>query len=217
MKTGKCKLIIGMLLFLGGTQQLNAQWKLPDCVDLFVTSIEQSAENAEEVLVRVYNECDSCKAHVYTGLKIYRGEDLLAVEDGLNTKPTPNNNNEYEYKLLSTSTFEITQELRIEMVGVCDSIVLSPVVLINGEPAESIVAFEVEIYPNPALEVINIKAAGKINFTIEKIRMINAQGQIVLERGNANKEVNISTLLSGFYLLEIETDKGILRKKLIKR
>lgn len=68
------------------------------------------------------------------------------------------------------------------------------------------------IYPNPANEEINIRSN---SFQVISIRLINAIGQEVMYAKNAD-HLATSTLAKGVYLAEINTDKGMVRKKLIK-
>lgn len=57
----------------------------------------------------------------------------------------------------------------------------------------------VNIFPNPAYEFINIDVAGDLNY---KSSLFNLEGKLILTAINKN-QINISTLLSGTYLLEI--------------
>ena len=76
------------------------------------------------------------------------------------------------------------------------------------------------IYPNPSRDVFNI------SFTSEEIqdlrvRVLNVVGEeIVVEDlqqfvGEYVKQVDLNTYSKGIYFLEIETQKGVINKKLI--
>ncbi|MFH2143681.1 MAG: T9SS type A sorting domain-containing protein [Bacteroidota bacterium] len=73
---------------------------------------------------------------------------------------------------------------------------------------------DVNIYPNPANDRINLLT--KENATFE---IINIQGQIVDTKSLIDKSNNldISNLPSGVYTLRIKTDRGIAIRKLIKQ
>lgn len=91
----------------------------------------------------------------------------------------------------------------------------------NGE-ALSINAFteansNVGIYPNPANHSITI--ANNVANNINSVTIINALGQKVFQTkaiDRAEVLINISTLSSGVYIVEIETENKIIKKKIIK-
>jgi PKD repeat protein len=74
---------------------------------------------------------------------------------------------------------------------------------------------ELSVYPNPAINQISIKAAREI----QTIKIYNSLGALVYnETGiNANtKMINVETLKSGIYYMEIEGGFGIIKEKFIK-
>ena len=66
-------------------------------------------------------------------------------------------------------------------------------------------------YPNPATDIINIKANSKI----QKIMVVNMLGETIISTNpNTKKEIiNISELNSGMYFIIIQTDNKTLNKK----
>jgi hypothetical protein len=75
---------------------------------------------------------------------------------------------------------------------------------------------ELSVYPNPAINQISIKAAREI----QSIKIYNSLGALVYnETGiNANtKMINVETLKSGIYYMEIEGGFGIIKEKFIKQ
>ncbi|PQJ80222.1 ELWxxDGT repeat protein [Polaribacter porphyrae] len=72
---------------------------------------------------------------------------------------------------------------------------------------------EVIIYPNPTLDILNIKVDNK---QIQAISIFNLLGKEVLKLKNIDKEINISQLSKGMYILQIKTDKNTFIKKIIK-
>ncbi|MEM9051953.1 MAG: T9SS type A sorting domain-containing protein [Bacteroidota bacterium] len=70
----------------------------------------------------------------------------------------------------------------------------------------------VNIYPNPASSFIRIES----EFDYSQIRLMNSSGQ-VMESNVFNKEgvLDITPLPPGFYLLLLETERGLVTKKLI--
>jgi len=114
--------------------EANAQsWRFPDCRDLEVTEI--NFINIDTMLVTVYNHCDTCDQHVYTGLIAYLNEDTVAIEDVLGSKPNPANNDEYTYTLLPQKPFQISNDLWFEMAyGLCDSLKFADNLVIHIPP-----------------------------------------------------------------------------------
>ena len=76
------------------------------------------------------------------------------------------------------------------------------------------------IYPNPSRDIFNV------SFTSEevqdlKVRIVNVIGEELLQEdlqqfvGEYVKSINLKNYVKGIYFLEIETDNGIINKKLI--
>ena len=76
------------------------------------------------------------------------------------------------------------------------------------------------IYPNPSRDVFNI------SFTSEdiqnlKVRIMNVIGEELISDnleqfiGEYTKQINLSENAKGIYFLEIETNEGVINKKLI--
>ncbi|MGV6829715.1 MAG: T9SS type A sorting domain-containing protein [Flavobacteriales bacterium] len=68
------------------------------------------------------------------------------------------------------------------------------------------------IYPNPIETILYIKTKRKI---IEKIKIINLQGEIIKEKYDSNK-INVSNLVSGLYFVSIHFNGKIKTKIIIK-
>jgi len=77
-----------------------------------------------------------------------------------------------------------------------------------------LIAKTTEIYPNPAKNVLNI-----VSYTvgIEKINIYNVNGQLVLNTdvNNNQKTINISSLKSGIYIVDILSENSSVKRKLI--
>jgi len=73
-------------------------------------------------------------------------------------------------------------------------------------------SLEVEIYPNPASDIMNIVS----NNTITHIKVLNFIGQTMLEKAvNETKlSINTSAYQSGIYFIRIKTANGIKTEKL---
>ena len=84
--------------------------------------------------------------------------------------------------------------------------------IISG--ANDIEGILVDIYPNPANNVLNI-----VSYTvgIEKINIYNLNGQLVLNKevNNNQKTINISSIESGIYIVDILSENTSVKRKLV--
>lgn len=75
------------------------------------------------------------------------------------------------------------------------------------------VLLDFEVYPNPATSLLTIKDH---NFTIKKIELYNVLGKKVLN--TTENKINIAPLVSGVYLMKIESEEGnFTTKRIVKK
>lgn len=69
------------------------------------------------------------------------------------------------------------------------------------------------LYPNPAVEFVNIDYEG---ITIQSYTIYNTKGQLLAENKTSDKlyKIELRSLISGFYFIVFQTDKGVFIKKL---
>jgi len=76
----------------------------------------------------------------------------------------------------------------------------------------------VKVYPNPVKDVLNINVG---SHQIKNVNIYDVNGRLILENNinhhSSNVQLKISQINSGIYLLSIETNNGILYKRLIKQ
>lgn len=71
----------------------------------------------------------------------------------------------------------------------------------------------IHIYPNPVKESsVHLKNAERI----EWIKVYNMEGKLILQHHSSDPEINVSNLLRGGYFVEVKSQSGISRHKLIK-
>jgi len=71
----------------------------------------------------------------------------------------------------------------------------------------------VQIFPNPAHDYIQIESKQRIH----SLTIRNLNGDCLKELRNPGKQINISDLSPGVYLIEILTEEGLcIHKKMIK-
>lgn len=71
------------------------------------------------------------------------------------------------------------------------------------------------LYPNPVADYLNITLSNDI--ALNSIKIIDFSGKIVFTSSKEMANINLSFLRAGMYLIHLETDKGILSKKIIKK
>ena len=69
----------------------------------------------------------------------------------------------------------------------------------------------INIYPNPARDVINIETTE----IIQSVSIYGYNGQLVIRQNNSNKKMDTSQLEQGMYLIEVKTSAGKVLKKLV--
>jgi len=76
------------------------------------------------------------------------------------------------------------------------------------------------IYPNPSRDVFNISFVSEEKQNLE-VRLVNVIGEQIMTEdlkrfiGEYTKEIDLTDKAKGVYFLEIETDDGVITKKLI--
>ena len=83
----------------------------------------------------------------------------------------------------------------------------------SGVVSVELLEENIEIYPNPAKDVLNINSA----FAIKEVEIYDALNRLI-EKRKANKrniQLNIANYKAGSYIVNINTAKGSVKKKLI--
>lgn len=73
---------------------------------------------------------------------------------------------------------------------------------------------QLDVFPNPAHAVINI--SGKGGLRIQRLTLLDGVGAVVLQQDgtSSNQQISLGDLAAGLYYLRVETDKGLVLKKL---
>lgn len=79
---------------------------------------------------------------------------------------------------------------------------------------EETLALNIKVHPNPANTVIFITNTS--TYTISSIQIRDVQGKIVKQVNELVSQIYISNVEAGVYFVSIETDKGVITKKVIK-
>lgn len=93
------------------------------------------------------------------------------------------------------------------------TLIVDDISLSGGNLAiEEVDSLSIIIYPNPTKNTININT----NTIINAIKIYDVLGKLVLEQQNNLQVINVSKLSSGLLFVKLETEQGVLVKKLIK-
>lgn len=68
------------------------------------------------------------------------------------------------------------------------------------------------IYPNPATSILHL--TNPTNFEIKNIKLFNSSGKIAKTFLSTSRTLDIESLISGYYILEITTVNRVIRKKI---
>jgi len=78
--------------------------------------------------------------------------------------------------------------------------------------AKDVLKANFKIFPNPAKDIINVSYQG--NFEIKDIRLLDISGKHVKIYRNTSRELNVSGVSSGIYILNIQTEQGAIHEKI---
>lgn len=79
----------------------------------------------------------------------------------------------------------------------------------------SIVAAKFKVYPNPSEDILYIDRLE--NSDVQKVLIVDMTGKIVKETSSFTNSITISELKTGIYILNIQTNEGIAKKRIIKK
>ncbi len=103
----------------------------------------------------------------------------------------------------------------IQSLGlILDVVVVNCTSPVRPEPAET----QIAVYPNPASDWLTIEA--KSNELVNKIELINAQGQVIAEiklAASSKQQISLQNLQNGIYYLRINHGDSVIIKKIAKQ
>lgn len=128
-------ILSGSFLFLAlmfcsnhDTPEVKDENRFPSCGELELIEMERPESSfsiGDTLKAVVRNTCKSCEQAVYTGLLAYSGQDTLAIDiEGFAGNITPDNGQIREYQLRVLKEFNLRDVTRVEIAGICKSIVL---------------------------------------------------------------------------------------------
>jgi len=188
---------------------------------LYLSTESQEIINSEEwALMRDGDETPLLKAVKAATFSRY---NLDIIKTGVNDTP-PDNSVElpkgyirgfYVHHIMMNPTLKcgVTDVLKYAF-SVDDNSLDGPV---GVDPLDGIIDtganHHITVYPNPAENDLYIESLNSIN----SIKIYSLQGQIVRTYKNAVNKIDISELVSGVYIVSIQTDKGCSNHKIYKK
>jgi len=111
-----------------------------------------------------------------------------------------------QLRIIDTTTGSSTAVCTYSSIQIATIGIFGKFVGINKDNSVS----EVNVYPNPANNVLNITAQN-----IETLKVLNIAGQVIDNQvvNNNNAEINVSNYSAGIYFVQVRTDKGFFTKK----
>ena len=73
---------------------------------------------------------------------------------------------------------------------------------------------EILVYPNPTTESITIDSNTEI---LNAVKIYSSDGKIVIDKRKNLNEIDVKSLPSGVFIIEITTSNHVMRKKLLKK
>ncbi len=140
----------------------------------------------------------SCEANVY--LHTIENPDSLGV--GCNV---------IQRSLYIPSSNSMLPNFPNYRLGAVDSLYCDTINLVRSEHKQP---EGISVYPNPANDFINISPKNE-NEKIETFLFYNQYGRLISSQIFSSQEVNLQSLSSGLYLLEVRTNKGNYFRKLV--
>lgn len=173
-----------------------------------------------------FNQTSDITAPIYSGTNIVGERRTTTLYDGFGTLKMPgskNYNNVFRIKKVETDTNFVTNYvttytnyiwykqggsiplLRLLYTGA------SNLYFVYGSKAANISTSienmnsknNVQIYPNPTNDILNISSNGKIT----SLKIFSLSGKLLMTESN-NNQASVAKLQNGFYFIEIKTSKG---------
>ncbi|TDX83137.1 T9SS type A sorting domain-containing protein [Epilithonimonas xixisoli] len=114
------------------------------------------------------------------------------------------------YKILSDNEYLVTLQVRYGISPAIQSFKYKRIDLLS---VDNLTNDNVLVYPNPVNNIINIRL--KENEKLNDVKVYTMDGKLVQQ--SKNKNVSVTFLSVGAYIIEITTNNGSYRKKIIKQ
>lgn len=200
----------GQLLFPGG---LNNDLELvqKDSVETFMdlnTSYSSDPKRIFEYNNRFYYVAKSSQTTV-NGYELYEYDGNTHQNLTANINPTGASEPEYFQKIGDEIYFAAYTDANV-MTGRAIQLFRMKATPFVGIQKIATVQ-DLQVYPNPTTGMLTLQTAAQV----EAVYLYNLAGKLILSPTVNN--IDISSLASGVYIVQVKTDKGLLHKKVVKQ
>ncbi|MDG1728472.1 MAG: T9SS type A sorting domain-containing protein [Algibacter sp.] len=147
-----------------------------------------------------------------TGEVIWKGSGFYT---GFNSSATGINPFEVDFAVFTDTGNTVASVSKFDALRIRATATES---LLGVNDIDNSLSESIKLYPNPATDVIYLSAANRLNLT--KLEIVDINGRIVKSipiENISKKEINISELRSGLYLINIYSTDGKVTKRIIKQ
>ena len=169
-----------------------------------------SSNYSERLRVMYSTDCGATWANVYSK----SGATLATVTDYVTSNFIPTDA-QWREEIVDLSGIADNDDVILKFEfrsGYGNNVWIDNVKVMNGTGIEEI-ANDVNIYPNPATDVINITTPDNV----QRVEIFNMQGQLVKAETGAVMSISVKDLATGMYTLKLTTDNGTSIHKIVKK
>jgi hypothetical protein len=169
-----------------------------------------SSNYSERLRVMYSTDCGATWANVYSK----SGATLATVTGNVTSNFIPTDA-QWREEIVDLSGIADNDDVILKFEfrsGYGNNVWIDNVKVMNGTGIEEI-ANDVNIYPNPATDVINITTPDNV----QRVEIFNMQGQLVKAETGAVMSISVKDLATGMYTLKLTTDNGTSIHKIVKK
>ncbi len=170
----------------------------PSCEDLKVTEMIFNDSGRDSLYITVFNDCDTCDTHIYTGLIVKAIEDTLAIDELMTSERTPENNSYRTYTLNVLKNFELVDTFKIEMYLICDSVKFADGFSVGGIP-ENTIEHKTFTFRKNNLTLLDADTY------IENVEIYNLNGTLIKQENKVmDRNYNIKIPGKGLFIIRAQ-------------
>jgi hypothetical protein len=111
---------------------------------------------------------------------------------------------------------EIIYEIRVDVPNVGGYMETQVMLAKRSDPSgiSKIEGADLKIYPNPTKNELRIESG---SLTINRVEIVDLSGKVIYQFNGLRSQINVSALSHGIYIVKIETNKGTVTKKFVKK
>ena len=185
-----------------------------------IVGIHQNAQSGAQQLITMQNYNNAIfpfkmwlKVEVYVD---YNTQNSYFYIPTLNLQKTANftHNMTFDAMSFSTGSLKSASIVKYDNIKLTAIQTLPSYILSNNE----YLATKFNVFPNPATNVVNITNAD--NLYVESVTVYDVSGKEIKKQVFANEtniQLNVENLVSGSYMLHLQTNEGTAVKKIIKK